>query len=338
MKLDNNDKPLTMLQEQLTTAKKKQQKGRIKAMAIAGAVIPVTALLVYQLTNNKTTTDDQWLKNTTVIKRGTIDLTISASGTVRPVHEVKISPKVTGLIKRLLVEQGAKVKKGDMLALMDDSNLVGQVDAAKSAMNLAEAAYDKAVNGNRPQEIAQAEAQVHKAEDGVTFAHQALNRANALVKSRKEELIRDKTNAGRMTQLASEGAVSDQERLNAVTLNNVTSISLEQATQELRQAEATLAQAKSEAETARQQYSLLKAGSREEDIRAAQHEMKRARGQLNYLQSQLNDTRIRAPFSGIISQKYADEGAIVTPTTASATTSATSSSIVSLAGDLEVVA
>ncbi len=338
MELDESNKPLTMLQEQLTTAKKKQKKGKFKTMAIAGAIVPVAAFFVYQMSSGKSAPDDQWLKNTTTVKRGTIDLTISASGTVRPVHEVKISPKVTGLVKRLLVEQGAKVKKGQLLALMDDSNLIGQVDAARSAVNLAEATYDKAVNGNRPQEIAQAEAQAHKAEDGVSFARQALNRASALVKSRKEELIRDKTNAGRMTQLAKEGAVSDQERLNAVTLNNVTSISLEQANQELRQADSTLAQAKAEVETAKQQFSLLKAGSREEDIRAAQHEMQRAKGQLNFLQSQLNDTRIRAPFDGIVSQKYADEGAIVAPTTASATTSATSSSIVSLAGVLEVVA
>lgn len=272
------------------------------------------------------------------VSRGDVDLTISASGTVRPRHEVKISPKVVGLVKKLLVEQGDKVKRGQLVAMMDDSNLVGQVDAARSAAQLAKATYDKAVNGNRPQEIAQAEAQVRKAEDGVKFAVQALNRAQALVKSRKAELYRDNVNAGRMRKLATEGAVSDQDRLNAVTVKDVTGIALEQAQQELRQSEAGVDQAKAELDTTKEQLSLLKAGSREEDIRAAEHEMKRAIGQLKYLESQLEDTRIKAPFDGIISQKYADEGAIVAPTTASATTSATSSSIVSLAGTLEVVA
>jgi HlyD family secretion protein len=64
-----------------------------------------------------------------------------------------------------------------------------------------------------------------------------------------------------------------------------------------------------------------------------------ARGALKTIQTQLNDTVIRAPFSGIVTQKYADVGAFVTPTTsASATTSATSSSILALANDLEAVA
>jgi HlyD family secretion protein len=48
---------------------------------------------------------------------------------------------------------------------------------------------------------------------------------------------------------------------------------------------------------------------------------------------------IRAPFSGVISQRFAEPGAFVTPTTtASATAGATSSSIVELARGLEVIA
>jgi HlyD family secretion protein len=51
------------------------------------------------------------------------------------------------------------------------------------------------------------------------------------------------------------------------------------------------------------------------------------------------DTFIRAPFDGIVTQRYATEGAFVTPTTsASSTASATSSSILALARGLEVIA
>ena len=49
--------------------------------------------------------------------------------------------------------------------------------------------------------------------------------------------------------------------------------------------------------------------------------------------------RIKAPFDGIVTQKYATEGAFVTPTTsASTTSSATSTSIVALARGLEIIA
>lgn len=88
-----------------------------------------------------------------------------------------------------------------------------------------------------------------------------------------------------------------------------------------------------------QSLDLLKAGSRPEDIALAQAQLMQAQGALRTVQTQLNDTLIKAPFAGIITQKYADVGAFVTPTTsASATSSATSSSIVALASDLEAVA
>jgi ABC-type branched-subunit amino acid transport system ATPase component len=81
------------------------------------------------------------------------------------------------------------------------------------------------------------------------------------------------------------------------------------------------------------------AGSRAEDITSAAAEVLRARGDLATIQAQVNDTVIRAPFAGAVSQKYADVGTCITPTTsASATSSATSSSILALASELEAVA
>lgn len=84
---------------------------------------------------------------------------------------------------------------------------------------------------------------------------------------------------------------------------------------------------------------LIQAGSRAEDIAAARAQLQQAQGDLSSIQAQLDDTVIRAPFTGVITQKYADVGAFVTPTTsASATSSATSSSILALASTLEAVA
>lgn len=64
-----------------------------------------------------------------------------------------------------------------------------------------------------------------------------------------------------------------------------------------------------------------------------------ARQRLKQRQVESNELTVRAPFDGVISQRYAEPGAFVTPTTtASATAGATSSSIVELSEGLEVVA
>ena len=90
---------------------------------------------------------------------------------------------------------------------------------------------------------------------------------------------------------------------------------------------------------ARQALRQLQNGTRPEEIVQAEAAVAASVGQLKVVQVQLEDTMIRAPFSGIVTQKYATEGAFVTPTTsASSTASATSTSIVAIARGVEIVA
>ena len=90
---------------------------------------------------------------------------------------------------------------------------------------------------------------------------------------------------------------------------------------------------------ARESLSLQQAGSRPEEIDRAQAQVVAAAGSLQTVQSQLEDTIIRAPFDGMVVRKYADPGAFVTPTTSgSAVSSATASSILALASNNQVVA
>ncbi|MBD2177782.1 efflux RND transporter periplasmic adaptor subunit [Pseudanabaena sp. FACHB-1998] len=90
---------------------------------------------------------------------------------------------------------------------------------------------------------------------------------------------------------------------------------------------------------AREALSLQQAGARPEEIDRAEAQVVAAAGSLQSVQSQLEDTIIRAPFDGVVVRKYADPGAFVTPTTSgSSVSSATASSILALASNNQVVA
>lgn len=282
--------------------------------------------------------NEEWQKNTVSAEKGSIDVQIIATGTVKPISEIKVSPKTTGQIKKLLVQQGDYVKTGQVIAEMDDSNLAGQIEAARGNYLVAKDTYEKVVHGNRPEEVSIAHLQEVRAKNIVQQAQQNITRLKANLESITQQELRDDTNAARQTYLESQGAISDQDRLNAVTTARMTHAQYEAARRELAQAEATLAQNRTELASAAEQHQLTKSGSRAEDIRAAEHAVVQAKGNLDTLEAERRDTVITAPFSGVITQKYADMGAIVTPTTSAATTSATSSSIVALAGTLEVVA
>lgn len=78
------------------------------------------------------------------VKRGTIIQTVTASGKIRPVVEVKISAKVSGNIIILSVEEGDSVHKGDLLLKLDQEKYLAVRERAESALKSSHASLWKA--------------------------------------------------------------------------------------------------------------------------------------------------------------------------------------------------
>lgn len=236
---------------------------------------------------------------------------ITASGTVQPVQTVNLSPKSPGILAELLVQQGDRVKKGQIVARMENDGVAAQIVQAQARVDRAAARLAEARAGNRPEDIAQAEARVRQAEARVTESQARLGLA-------EERLNRNQS-------LADQGAIS-QDQLDEIRSGADT-------------ARATLEQTQASLQEAQRSLRLLQQGSRVEDIAAAEADLAEARGNLQAVQVQQRETFLYAPFDGIVTQKFADEGAFVTPTTsASEVTSATSTAIVAIAQGLEVLA
>ncbi len=113
---------------------------------------------------------------------------------------------------------------------------------------------------------------------------------------------------------------------------------------EILAAEARLTRSRNEWQRRRQLYANGAISADEYSAALASYQVDQAtlvaaRERLQQRGVELGDLVVRAPFDGVISQRFADAGAFVTPTTtASATAGATSSSLVELARGLEVVA
>ncbi|MGG6240449.1 efflux RND transporter periplasmic adaptor subunit [Nodosilinea sp. AN01ver1] len=236
---------------------------------------------------------------------------VSASGTVRPVQTVNLSPENAGVLEELYVEQGDRVEPGQLIARMRNRDTAAQVQQNQAAVAEAEAALAELRRGSRSDEIAQAEATVE--------ANRAQVRdAQARVDLAASELARRQ-------QLFERGAVAATD--------------LDTARREQRSAQAALEQAQARVTEAQRRVDDLRRGPRQESIAQAEARLAQARAQLEGAQVRQNESFIRAPFGGTITQKFATEGAFVTPTTsASELSSATSTAIVALAQDLEVLA
>ncbi|MEI6805360.1 MAG: biotin/lipoyl-binding protein [Myxococcaceae bacterium] len=66
------------------------------------------------------------------VERGDIVVTVLATGTVAPENRLDIKPPVAGRIEEVLVLEGQKVKKGQILAWMSSTERAALIDAARS--------------------------------------------------------------------------------------------------------------------------------------------------------------------------------------------------------------
>lgn len=316
-------------------------------IGLAAGVVVLGSSTYYVVEQSKPKLDIAQL--TVPVEARNVTLRINASGKVVPFQSVNISPKTSGVLENLLVEQGDKVKAGQIIARMDSAELQAQIVQSRARLAQAQAQLDKALAGSRPEEIAQSRARLEQAQAQLEQAQngtrpEEIEQSKAQVESAQARVNLASSRVQRNRELYQEGAIS-QDKLDEVLADDRSArASLTEAQRRLSQLQIgsrseEIAQRRAAVAEARAALRQSENGSRPEDIAEARAAVNAARGELNAVQVKLEDTIVRAPFAGIVTQKYATEGSFVTPTTsASSTASATSSSIVAIARGLEVLA
>jgi HlyD family secretion protein len=113
-------------------------------------------------------------------KRGTGDLILYGNVDIR---QVDLGFRVSGRIAAMPLEEGAQVKAGTRLAMLDSRPLEDRLAAATAQLELAQADLDKRRHGNRPQEIAQASAALAQQQANLVKARADYERRKPLLES-----------------------------------------------------------------------------------------------------------------------------------------------------------
>lgn len=272
---------------------------------------------------------------------------ITANGTVKPIQSVNLSPKTAGRLAKLLVEQGDRVQQGQVLAQMEDADLQARLSQAKANLSKAQASLAEARAGSRPEEIRQAQARLLQAKARLDETNAGnpseIDQAKSQVEAAKSRLALAQARASRYSNLAGQGAVSLDRRDEALTEQRNAQAALDEAQQRLQKVQTgnppQIAQLEAAVAEAQADVQRLQNGKRQSEIDQFVAAVKAAEAEVQAAEVQIKDTIITAPFTGIVTQKYATEGAFVTPTTsASSTASATSTSIIAIAKGLEILA
>lgn len=95
-------------------------------------------------------------------------------------NEYRVSGKIPGRVKEILVEEGMIVKRGDTLAIIDSPELLAKLDQAVAARSAAEAQNRKAIKGARQEQIMGAYEMWQKAQVGVEITKKSYDRVQKL--------------------------------------------------------------------------------------------------------------------------------------------------------------
>jgi HlyD family secretion protein len=116
-----------------------QKKKRRRVWIWSGAAIAFVLLIaggVIAATRGGTKIDPTKLAK---VERGDLAKSVVATGKVTPITKVEVKSKASGIVKRLYVDYGDRVKQGQLLAQLDKAEIQAQVDQSRAALEAAEA-------------------------------------------------------------------------------------------------------------------------------------------------------------------------------------------------------
>jgi HlyD family secretion protein len=194
-------------------------------------------------------------------------------------RQVQLAFNNSERIEKVIVVEGSRVKKGDEVAELDTSRIKPQVDQAEAQVEAQRELVKKFHKGNRPEEIAQAEANVESAKADAEKAR--------LQYERVKKLFTVKLSSGSEVR-----AVSQEDLDNAKAALDV--------------AEAKLA-------VNQKAHALMKAGWRTEEVKQAEAQLQAYEAQAAFLRRQLADTKLYAPGDAVVRTRLLEPGEMSAP-------------------------
>ena len=103
-------------------------------IAIAAIVVIGAALFFFMGKKENTNVGFETAK----VQTATITTSVTATGTIEPVTSVTVGTQVSGIVSHLYVDYNSTVKKGQVIAELDRTNLMSELNSAKANFSSAQ--------------------------------------------------------------------------------------------------------------------------------------------------------------------------------------------------------
>lgn len=166
-----------------------------KKTLVIAAVAAIATLAVWLLSGGKK--EETITFDTAAVAPANIMNSITATGTIEPVTSVTVGTQVSGIVSKLFVDYNSVVKKGQVIAELDKTNLMSQLNTAKTQLATAQSQLNyQTANYKRYKTLFE---KGLVATDDFDNAKLSYTQAKEQVVSAKEEVQRAQTNLGYAT-------------------------------------------------------------------------------------------------------------------------------------------
>lgn len=225
--------------------------------------------------------------DTVAVERGTIQASVTATGTVNAVVDVQVGSQVSGNIKALYADFNTKVTKGQLVALIDPEVFQAQVDQAKAALGSVHSATMTLA------------AQVTKANADVAGTMASEKGVESVAAKDRATELNAKNQWQRADSLFSGGLISQQDRDSA------------KATYDAAQAQVAADQSQIEAAKQTIQSSQAQVLVAQSQLSSGGAQERQAQAVLDQAKINLAHTQITAPVDGTVIARRMDVGQTV---------------------------
>lgn len=206
-------------------------------------------------------------------QRDDADATLQLYGNV-DLRQVDLAFNNSQRIREVLVQEGDHVRRGQVLARLDTSRLEPQVAQAEAQVAAQQQIVERLRNGSRPEEIAQARANLASAKADAANTKRQYERLQAIATE-------------------SDGAAVSQ--------------------QDIDNTKAALAVVDARVSVNENTLELAVAGPRKEDVAEAEARLRASQAQLAYLRQELNDAELLAPVDAVVRTRVMEPGEMASP-------------------------
>jgi len=166
-----------------------------KKLWIAIGVIALAVIAYLLLSGGKK--EEKVEFETAKVDQGNIQTTITATGTIEPVTSVTVGTQVSGIVSKLYVDYNSVVKKGQVIAELDKTNLISELTAQRANLSSAQSSLNyQQSNYNRYKTLYE---KGLVSADEYESAQLQYNQAKEQVKTASESVQRAQTNLGYAT-------------------------------------------------------------------------------------------------------------------------------------------